>query len=60
MTDQTATEITVTDRAVEDMRDTLLEMGFVGAARAPRENIIRKIDKKFGLEHWLRYYGHAA
>jgi hypothetical protein len=60
MTEQTATtEITVTNRAVADMRDVLMEMGFVAAEWAPRENVIAKIDRKFGLQNWLNHFGHA-
>lgn len=61
MTEQTATaEIAVTDAALADMRDVLMEMGFVAAEWAPREKVVAKIDRKFGLENWLRHYGHAA
>jgi hypothetical protein len=53
-------EIEIPGRAIEDMRDVLEEQGFVNAQRAPEAKVIKKIDQLWGLEKWLRYYGHLG
>jgi hypothetical protein len=53
-----AKEIEINDRILGDMRDVLEEQGFVNAQQAPRDKVIKKIDKLWGLEKWLRHYGY--
>jgi hypothetical protein len=51
-------EIEISARALEDMRDVLEELGYVNAQYAKADKVIARIKQKFGLENWLRHYGH--
>lgn len=56
-----AKEVELSWRAIEDMRDVLLENGFVAAQHATPEQIARKIQKWWpgGVNAFLKHYGHA-
>jgi hypothetical protein len=51
-------EVEITAEALSDMRDVCEEMGFVNAQYAKPEAVIKRIRSEFGLENWLRHYGH--
>lgn len=55
-----AEEIEVSWRAVEDMRDVLIEHGFVAAEHADADKIVKKIRKWWpgGVAGFLKHYGH--
>jgi hypothetical protein len=53
-------EITVTPQALGDMRDVLLEHGFVAAEHASDKNIVKKIEKWWpgGVPGFLKHHGY--
>lgn len=53
-------EVEISWRAVEDMRDVLLEHGFVAAKHAEPEQIVKKIKKWWpgGVVAFLKHHGH--